>query len=192
MENKNQKEALIIEVSTLTCIDLANSDLHQSAVLLKQVFYFFLKYVNIRIFITYVKNIDTLWVILFKACSDSGFFYVINHGISEELNDQAFEQSKKFFALPLEEKMKVLRNDKFRGYAPICDQLLDPNNQVRGLSDQLSLALSRIVVEVPHSFCNFMGLGDYKEGFTIGTEGPKNGPYRDKPLYSPNIWPNPG
>ncbi|KAG2312007.1 hypothetical protein Bca4012_026532 [Brassica carinata] len=134
MENKNQKEVLIIEVSTLTCIDLANSDLHQSAVLLKQ------------------------------ACSDSGFFYVINHGISKELNDQAFEQSKKFFALPLEEKMKVLRNEKFRGYAPLCDQLLDPNNQVRG---------------------------DYKEGFTIGTEGPKNGPFRDKPLYSPNIWPNP-
>ncbi|KAJ4885152.1 2-oxoglutarate (2OG) and Fe(II)-dependent oxygenase superfamily protein [Raphanus sativus] len=134
MDNNNQEEASIIEVSTLTCIDLASSDLYQSAVLLKQ------------------------------ACSDSEFFYVINHGISEELNDQAFEQSKKFFALPLEEKMKVLRNDKFRGYAPICDQLLDPKTQVRG---------------------------DYKEGFTIGTEGPKNGAHRDKPLYSPNIWPNP-
>ncbi|KAF8108594.1 hypothetical protein N665_0107s0016 [Sinapis alba] len=135
MENKNQVEASILEVSTLTCIDLADPDLHQSAVLLKQ------------------------------ACSDTGFFYVINDGIREELNDQAFEQSKKFFALPLEEKMKVLRNEMFRGYAPLCDQLLDPKNQVRG---------------------------DYKEGFTIGTEGPKNGPHRDNPLYSPNIWPNPG
>ncbi|KAH0903251.1 hypothetical protein HID58_042754 [Brassica napus] len=33
--------------------------------------------------------------------------------------------------------------------------------------------------------------GDYKEGFTIGTEGPKKGPHHDKTLYSPNIWPNP-
>ncbi|KAH0903252.1 hypothetical protein HID58_042755, partial [Brassica napus] len=40
-----------------------------------------------------------------------------------------------------------LGNEKFRGYVPICDQLLDPKNQVQGLSDQLSLALSKIIVE---------------------------------------------
>ncbi|CAA7036735.1 unnamed protein product [Microthlaspi erraticum] len=133
MENKPEEEALTIKAS-LTCIDLENSDLHQSAALLKQ------------------------------ACLDSGFFYVINHGIREELKDEAFEQSKKFFGLPMEEKMKVLRNEKYRGYSPLYDQLLDPINQVRG---------------------------DCKEGFTIGNEGPKYGPHLDKPFYSPNIWPNP-
>ncbi|XP_020873044.1 probable 2-oxoglutarate-dependent dioxygenase At3g49630 isoform X2 [Arabidopsis lyrata subsp. lyrata] len=102
MENKTEEDKVsIIKVSALTCIDLDNSNLHQSAVLLKQ------------------------------ACLDSGFFYVINHGISEELKDEAFEQSKKFFALPLEEKMKVLRNEKYRGYAPFHDSLLDPKNQFR-------------------------------------------------------------
>ncbi|XP_018465908.1 2-oxoglutarate-dependent dioxygenase tropC-like [Raphanus sativus] len=134
MENKAQEETSTINVSALTCIDLASSDLHRSAVLLKQ------------------------------ACLECGFFYVINHGLSEELKDEAFEQSKKFFALPLEEKMKVLRNKKNRGYSPVLDQILDPENQVHG---------------------------DYKECFFIGIEGPIDDPHGDKPFYSPNTWPNP-
>ncbi|XP_013628249.1 PREDICTED: UPF0676 protein C1494.01-like [Brassica oleracea var. oleracea] len=111
MQTKNQVEDSIIQESLLTCIDLANSDLHQSALLLK------------------------------KACLDSGFFYVINHGISKEVTDKAFEQSKKFFALPSEEKMKVLKNEKHRGYTPLYDQIPDPENQVQGMCNQFSLQL---------------------------------------------------
>nr|AAY78762.1 oxidoreductase [Arabidopsis thaliana] len=55
----------------------------------------------------------------------------------------SLKQSKKFFALPLEEKMKVLRNENHRGYSPVLDQILDPENQVDG---------------------------DYKESFFIGIE----------------------
>ena len=76
---------------------------------------------------------------MFQACLDSGFFYVINHGISKEVTDKAFEQSKKFFALPLEEKMKVLKNEKHRGYTPLYDQIPDPENQVQGMCNQFSL-----------------------------------------------------
>lgn len=68
----------------------------------------------------------------FKACLDSGFFYVVNHGISEEFMDEVFEQSKRFFTLPLKEKMKILRNEKHRGYTPVLDELLDPENQLHG------------------------------------------------------------
>lgn len=46
--------------------------------------------------------------------------------------EDVFEHSKKFFALPLEEKMKVLRNEKHRGYTPVLDEILDPENQVIG------------------------------------------------------------
>ncbi|KAJ4907534.1 2-oxoglutarate (2OG) and Fe(II)-dependent oxygenase superfamily protein [Raphanus sativus] len=133
MESKTQEEASIIKVSSLHCIDLANSDLRQLAVSLKQ------------------------------ACLDCGFFYVINHGISEELKDEVFKQSKKLFALPLEEKMKLLRNEKYRGYAPLHDQLFDPDNQV---------------------------WGDCKEGYSIGVLRPKDDSH-DNPFYSPNIWPDP-
>ena len=57
---------------------------------------------------------------------------MINHGISQEFMDEVFSQSKRFFTLPLTEKMKLLRNEKNRGYTPLLDELLDPENQVNG------------------------------------------------------------
>lgn len=139
MENKTQEEASTINVSSLTCIDLANTNLHQSADALKQACLFFFIFININdygvAFITYVTR---CWLFLFQACLDCGFFYVTNHGISEELKDEAFEQSKKFFALPLDEKMKVLKNEKHQGYSPVLSQISD--NQIHGSCDQLSLA----------------------------------------------------
>ncbi|KAJ9183904.1 hypothetical protein P3X46_007703 [Hevea brasiliensis] len=118
--------------SVLNCIDLSSPDIQQSVSLLKQ------------------------------ACLDSGFFYVVNHGISEEFMDQVFSESKKFFELPLGEKMKVLRNEKHRGYTPFLDELLDPDNQVHG---------------------------DYKEGYYIGVEVPEDDPQAEKPFYGQNVWP---
>ncbi|XP_022749861.1 2-oxoglutarate-Fe(II) type oxidoreductase-like [Durio zibethinus] len=136
MENQKQNRAEApVKVSTLNCIDLSNPDIHQSVSLLKQ------------------------------ACLDCGFFYVVNHGISQELMDEVFAQSKNFFHLPLNEKMKVLRNEKHRGYTPVHDELLDPDNQVHG---------------------------DYKEGYYIGVEVPEDDPEAEKPLCGPNVWPADG
>ncbi|XP_031383106.1 2-oxoglutarate-Fe(II) type oxidoreductase hxnY-like isoform X2 [Punica granatum] len=122
----------VTKVSNLNCIDLSSSDIQRSVSLLKQ------------------------------ACLDCGFFYVINHGISEEFMEEVFDQSKRFFTLPLSEKMKLLRNEKHRGYTPLLDELLDPNNQVHG---------------------------DYKEGYYIGVEVPVDDPEAEKPFYGPNVWP---
>ncbi|XP_015571818.1 2-oxoglutarate-Fe(II) type oxidoreductase hxnY isoform X1 [Ricinus communis] len=139
MENyskqKNRDGALNEKISFLNRIDLSSSDIHQSVSLLKQ------------------------------ACLDCGFFYVINHGISEEFMEEVFKESKKFFELPESEKMKVLRNEKHRGYTPVLDELLDPDNQVH--------------------------VGDYKEGYYIGVEVPEDDPEADKPFYGPNVWPKP-
>ncbi|GMQ07162.1 hypothetical protein CsSME_00051476 [Camellia sinensis var. sinensis] len=118
--------------SALNCIDLSSPDILNSVSLLKQ------------------------------ACLDSGFFYVINHGISQEFMDEVFYQSKSFFDLPVSEKMKVLRNKKHRGYTPLFNQSLDPGNQIHG---------------------------DYKEGYYIGIEVPENDPDIEKLLYGPNVWP---
>lgn len=68
-----------------------------------------------------------------QACLDTGFFYAVNHGIPEEFMDEVFAQSKRLFSLPLSDKMKLLRNEKHRGYTPILDELLDPDNQIRGI-----------------------------------------------------------
>lgn len=73
---------------------------------------------------------------------DSGFFYVVNHGISQEFMDEVFAQSKKFFSLPHNEKMKTLRNEQHRGYTPVLDELLDPENQVHGMHHTYYIPLS--------------------------------------------------
>ncbi|KAK9713165.1 hypothetical protein RND81_06G008000 [Saponaria officinalis] len=79
--------------------------------------------------------------------------------------DEIFRQSKKLFDLPTTEKMKLLRNEKHRGYTPLFDQALDPKNQVHAI-------------------------GDYKEGYYIGCEVPEDDPNANKPFFVPNIWPD--
>ncbi|KAG6723562.1 hypothetical protein I3842_03G214600 [Carya illinoinensis] len=135
MENQSVNGIEAGKISVLNCIDLSNPDIHQSVSLLKQ------------------------------ACLDSGFFYIVNHGISEEFMDEVFAQSRRMFGLPLSDKMKLLRNEKHRGYTPVLDEILDPENQVHG---------------------------DYKEGYYVGVEVAEDDPASEKPFYGPNVWPAPG
>jgi hypothetical protein len=57
-----------------------------------------------------------------EACINIGFFYVQNHGISQELVDGVFEWGKRFFDLGFEEKMEVYIDNtvNYRGYTPLC------------------------------------------------------------------------
>eukprot|EP00252_Welwitschia_mirabilis_P023089 TRINITY_DN6437_c0_g1_i1.p1 TRINITY_DN6437_c0_g1~~TRINITY_DN6437_c0_g1_i1.p1 ORF type:complete len:324 (-),score=57.09 TRINITY_DN6437_c0_g1_i1:230-1201(-) len=119
-------------VSSIACVDLSSPDLEGSASLLR------------------------------KACLDTGFFYVVNHGISEEFMQEVFEQSRRFFKLPMEQKMKLLRSKKHRGYTPIHDESLDPDRQI---------------------------VGDFKEGYYIGVEVSDDDPRAKKSFYGPNTWP---
>src|SRR5882757_759787 len=41
------------------------------------------------------------------ACTTQGFFQIVNHSITRELQIEIFRLSKEFFALPLEEKLKL-------------------------------------------------------------------------------------
>lgn len=56
---------------------------------------------------------------LHTAMRDVGFFYIKNHGVSEKLQQDSLELTKTFFALPVEEKLKVetVNSPHFRGYA---------------------------------------------------------------------------
>jgi isopenicillin N synthase-like dioxygenase len=62
------------------------------------------------------------------ACLDKGFFYVKNHGVSEQLVDDVFAEAAAFFALPAEQKAQVDKaNSKAnRGYEPLQGQTLEP------------------------------------------------------------------
>jgi isopenicillin N synthase-like dioxygenase len=63
---------------------------------------------------------------------ESGFFYVTNHGIQDELLEAVFGESKKFFELPLEEKMLLQRNSGHRGYTPPYAEKLDASSEFQG------------------------------------------------------------
>tara|TARA_R110002050_G_scaffold275184_3_gene419883 strand:- start:575 stop:1060 length:486 start_codon:yes stop_codon:yes gene_type:complete len=92
---------------------------------------------------------DGLAESLLHACRNYGFFYLTNHGVSSELIEDVFEQSKAFFSLPLENKMECLVDKNGRGYTRMREEKLDPSMQT---------------------------IGDTKEGYYIGRESDKNLP----------------
>ncbi|KAM0745964.1 Clavaminate synthase-like protein [Meredithblackwellia eburnea MCA 4105] len=66
-----------------------------------------------------------------KACIESGFFYIKNHGVADSVLKEAFAQSKVFFAQPLEKKMLVDMNksSSFKGYLGIGGEQVDPDSR---------------------------------------------------------------
>lgn len=53
---------------------------------------------------------------LSEAARSPGFFYVSNHGVENEVIEQALAVSKQFFAQPLERKLSVKISDRHRGF----------------------------------------------------------------------------
>jgi isopenicillin N synthase-like dioxygenase len=99
------------------------------------------------------------------ACRDVGFFYVVNHGVDEDLIAGAFDQSRRFFALPLAERqaLAIETIGGNRGYSGMFHEALDPG---RG--------------------------PDMKEAFNVGLEIAVDDPglLSGQPFRSLNAWPN--
>jgi isopenicillin N synthase-like dioxygenase len=58
------------------------------------------------------------------ACEGTGFFYLSGHGVAESTIADAFAASRRFFDLPLAERMKVtLVIGKNRGYQPLGSRI---------------------------------------------------------------------
>jgi len=98
------------------------------------------------------------------ACRDAGFFYVVNHGVSNELMEEAFAASRRFFALPLADKQSIAIETigGNRGYSGLLHEALDP---ARG--------------------------PDMKEAFNVGFDLEPDDPelLARKPFRSLNAWP---
>ena len=98
------------------------------------------------------------------ACRDVGFFYVVHHGVSRELMEGAFAQSRRFFALPLPEKQAIAMETVGgnRGYSGLMHEALDP---ARG--------------------------ADMKEAFNVGFDLAPDDPelLASRPFRSLNVWP---
>jgi isopenicillin N synthase-like dioxygenase len=53
------------------------------------------------------------------ACEEVGFLYAVNHGVPRATIDRAFAASKRFHALPLEDKLSLRLNQNNIGYMPM-------------------------------------------------------------------------
>lgn len=51
-----------------------------------------------------------------RACTEVGFFYIVNHGLPQTVIDDAMQAAQAFFAEPLERKTEVAVNKRHRGF----------------------------------------------------------------------------
>lgn len=96
------------------------------------------------------------------ALSNAGFMYVKNHGVSKDFVDSVFDVTRRFFALPMDEKMKlhVSRSDvALRGYIEPFGENTDPG-KTRDLKECFDLGPERATLEGP-----FFGPNQWPQGF---------------------------
>ena len=98
------------------------------------------------------------------SARDIGFFYLINHGVNDELQRAVQHEARRFFALSDEQKQQVamIHSPHFRGY-------------------------NRAASEITR------GKPDWREQFDIGAERPElllsDSDPRWRRLQGPNLWP---
>lgn len=85
-------------------------------------------------------SICVVWECIVQACTEVGFFYLVNHGIPQELLAQVYAEMAHFFHQSADEKRKVLANEYMRGYTLMNEETLDPNVQTQGVCTASSLA----------------------------------------------------
>lgn len=108
------------------------------------------------------QPIDALARALRRACETTGFFYVANHGVPRKVVDDVFEATRRYFDLPLEERLKLKIDDRFRrGFMP------EGINQHPGYAP------------------------DIKESYEFALDLPLDDPavVAGLPLHGPNRWP---
>src|SRR6202035_2965452 len=97
-----------------------------------------------------------------RACRESGFFYIVGHGVDVALQSRLRELSREFFAQDLEIKLAIrmaLGGRAWRGYFRVGDELTS-------------------------------GKPDQKEGLYFGAELPHADPrvMAGTPLHGPNLF----
>ncbi len=96
-----------------------------------------------------------------RACREVGFFYITGHGVSQNLIDDAFAQSRAFFDQPFADRMKsAATRAHWRGYVP--SKLEGEGGAVGG-----SIQTFRLMLDLPEDD------PDVRRG---------------KPMHLPNRW----
>ena len=76
-----------------------------------------------------------------------GFFHLVGHGVSDELNDRVHEVAEAFFALPEAERMAIhnVRSAQFRGYTMLGNEYTNGRSDLR---DQVDIGLDLPIPEI--------------------------------------------
>ncbi|KAJ9142990.1 Oxoglutarate/iron-dependent oxygenase [Pleurostoma richardsiae] len=63
-----------------------------------------------------------------NACEQVGFFYIKNHGISQQLMDGTMDAARRYFDKPVDVKMRehIYKSKDMRGYEPVHGANVDP------------------------------------------------------------------
>lgn len=96
-----------------------------------------------------------------QACRDSGFFYISGHGVPPSLLESLDRAARRFFELPLDQKMEISMDRggrAWRGFFPVGGELTS-------------------------------GRPDLKEGVYFGAELPEDDPRAGLPLHGRNLFP---
>lgn len=98
-----------------------------------------------------------------EACREWGFFYIVGHGVNQQLQDRLHDVSRQFFAQDLESKLAIRMSRggrAWRGYFPVGGELTS-------------------------------GKPDCKEGLYFGAELAQEHPLvkAGTPLHGPNLFP---
>jgi isopenicillin N synthase-like dioxygenase len=98
-----------------------------------------------------------------RACRESGFFYIIGHGVSEALQRRLIDLSREFFDQSMDSKLAIQMaqgGKAWRGYFPVGGELTS-------------------------------GIPDLKEGIYFGQELAKDHPLvrSGTPMHGPNLFP---
>jgi isopenicillin N synthase-like dioxygenase len=105
-----------------------------------------------------------------KACREIGFFYVANHGVPQALIDAQFDCSRRFYALPAEQKLAIhmKKSPSTAGYEPVGGQILDSQDPTAEKAPP-----------------------DLKESFYCAMELPDEHPWAQKRIrgFGHNQWP---
>jgi isopenicillin N synthase-like dioxygenase len=103
-----------------------------------------------------------------SACEEIGFLIVKGHGVPRDLVEEMYDVSKRFFALPLDEKMRARGRDRSRGYGALGEEALS-----YGLGRAAPADVKEGLYEGP------MDVPD-----TAYFRGPAGAPH-----FVPNVWP---
>ena len=115
--------------------------------------------------------IDRVAEDIHRACTEIGFFFIVNHGMDQGKVERAFDASRRFFALPMDEKLKVRMNRHQCGFMP-------PNVAVH--SDTFETRQDAHRAQLSEAF---------KFTFDLGPDDPDYG--KNRRFRGHNKWPDP-